>query len=192
MITFKITLNGKLQSKQVPTTWKEITFDQYIKMIALKGNEVELISLFTGIDPKSIAKAKIQGLDQLMSAFEFMSTPPQWTEAPKEMLGVTIPKDITFQSLGPYIDCRHLIQTASSDPATFVESYAKFCAVYIQAAQSGWEGYDIDKAMSLVPEIIQLPAWEVVGLGSFFIVKFFPLTKNTKKASPTTATRPKK
>lgn len=175
MIHIQIELNKVKQKKQIPTTWEEVTFDQFVKMLEVK-TDAETLSIFTGIDADIILKAKIKGVEDIFYHLEFLQTKPEWDSYPEEFLGVTMPKDITYHSLAPYVDSKASIKS--------VADYAKVVAIYLQAVKSNWDGYDFDKAMELVPEIMQQPAREVVGLGNFFIVKLFPLKTNTTANSP--------
>lgn len=183
MIPIQITINKKTTKAQLPTDWSEITFDQYIRIFNIK-NDADLLSIFTGVDTETILKAKIKGVEDILYHLDFLQEKPDWGKLPKTFMGVTIPKDITYHSLAPYIDSKASMKSVSD--------YAKVVAIYVQAVRADWDGYDFDKAMELVPEIMQQPASEVVGLGNFFIVKLWPLKKNTKANFPKEVSRPKK
>jgi hypothetical protein len=193
MIPFTIELNGVKVNKQIPTSWDEVTFDQYVTLLKINSNEIQFLSTFTGVEADLIAKAKIKGLDSILSVLEFLKEPPKFDDKPDKFMGRQMPKDITFEALGPYIDCRTILYDVQAKGIPeFVEAYAKYCAIYLQAIDTDWAGYDHDKAMLLVPEVMQQPAGEVVGLGSFFITRLVILKKNTASPSPTKATPPKK
>ena len=184
MITVSITLNGNTQKKQIPTCWDDVTFAQYLELLTPK-TDADLLAMFTGVDVDTIRKAKIKGVEDVFLQLEFLREPAKWDEVPKSFLGQLIPKDITFEALGPYADCRTIIgQTEGKDLKDFVEAYAKYCAIYVQAISTNWEGYDYDKAIEFVPEIMNQPAGEVVGLGSFFITKLLPVRRTTETTSP--------
>lgn len=191
MITIDITLNGVKTKKRIPTSWDGLTFEQYVGVFRAK-DDVELLSLFTGVHVDIILKAKIEGVEALLSCLDFLQTTPDWTAKPSKMLGATIPEDITFNALAPYVDCRTILYSIKDkEIKEFVEAYAKYCAIYVQAINSGWDGYDYDKAIELLPEVMKLPASEVVGLGSFFIPKLLPQKKIIKANSPKEA-KPRK
>jgi hypothetical protein len=193
MIHIDLTLNGVTVKKQVKTDWNELTFEDYLNLFTLSGDLTDLLAYFIGIDKATLSKARISGLETILIALEFIQTPPTWERKPDMFMGEVMPKDITFQALAPYIDCRHILQqTAGKDLKEFVQEYPKYCAIYIQAIRSGWEGYDYDKALELVPEVMEQPAWEVVGLASFFIAKLTSTKNNTEKNSPQGATHRKK
>jgi hypothetical protein len=193
MITFDIQLNGVTVKKQIPSSWNDLTFEQYLNILKLtQGNEVDILSMLTGIEKDIILKAKITGLDDLLVVLDFMKTVPDFQRSNK-LLGRDMPEDITFHALAPYIDCRQILfEVQNKDVAEFTEAYARYCAIYCQAVDSDWTGYDHDKAMLLVPEVMQSPASEVVGWGSFFITKLLRLKNSTEKNSPEKVTPRKK
>jgi hypothetical protein len=193
MIPFTIELNGVKVNKEIPTTWNEVTFEQYLKILKVNTNEAEFLSVFTEIEPETIKKAKIKGLENLLLALDFLKDAPDWTHKPEVFMGMPMPNDITFEALGPYIDCRSILfDVQAKGLPEFVEAYAKYCAIYLQAIDTDWTGYDHDKAMQYVREILKQPAGEVVGLGSFFISKFLTLKTNMQEKSPAKATPRKK
>lgn len=183
MITISINLNGEETKKQLPTSWNDLSFKDFVGLIDLTGNDADTIAFFTGVDKDTILKAKIEGLENILFHLEFLKEPPVFDKAPKLFLGAEIPEDITFKSLAPYVDCKNILSTANG-VKEFTEAYAKYCAIYVQAIKADWENYDYDKAMELVPEVMNQPASEVVGLGSFFIPKLLPSRKNTQDSSP--------
>lgn len=188
MITFTIQHGKKSVKKQIPTCWEDLTFQQYVDLLTFKGDDVDMISMFTGVEREQLLKGKIKGLEPLLLALEFLQSEPGF-KAPTLFMGHHVP-DITFHSLGPYVDCRHIVsKMPAKDITEFVKSYAELCAIYVQSLR---EEYDNEKAMKLIPEIYNQPAWEVVGLGSFFITKFVPLKKNTQSNSPQTEPLQKK
>lgn len=189
MITFQ--LNG--EQKQVCTDWSEPPFGQYLELLKPGVNEIGVLSIFTGVDKETLSKAKIIGLDELLTAIEFLKIPPEFNKQPNTFMGVTMPKDITYQALGPYIDSKNILfSLPKNDIFALTESFAKYCAIYVQAVKSDWTGYDSEKALALVPEVENQPAWEVVGLGTVFITKLLPLKKNTETPSQKKATHRKK
>jgi hypothetical protein len=179
-----ITLNGVRVTKDIPISWDDLTYQQYFDLLNFKGDDVDILCYFTGVDPEVFRKAKIEGLESVLSAVSFLHQVPDFSNRPYEFMGVKMPIDITFEALAPYLDARQLIQTITKDDLkTFYEIHAKLCAIYVHAVRNDWTGYDGGEAMKLVPEIMEQPAWEVVGLGNFFITKLFNLKTPTKKNS---------
>jgi hypothetical protein len=180
-----ITLNGVKVTKDIPISWDDLTFKQYYDLINFKGDDVDILCYFTGVDPEVFRKAKIEGLESVLSAVSFLHQVPDFSNRPYEFMGVKMPIDITFEALAPYLDARQLISTITKDDLkTFYDLHPKLCAIYVHAVRNDWTGYDGSKAMDLVPEVNEQPAWEVVGLGTFFINKLLTLKTPTKKNSP--------
>ena len=192
MIPFKVTINKEVKSINIPTSWEDVTFDQYCALLRSTGNLADILPIFTGLDKDVILKAKIQGLDQLLAAIDFTKEKPVFDKTPEDILGTKLLKDITYEALAPYIDSKDILDGLKDSVPDFTEAYAKYIAIYVQAVRDGWEGYDYEKAMLLVPEVMKLPAWEVVGVGAFFIIKLLRLKKDTVKAFRKADTPPKK
>ncbi len=181
MITLTAELNGVKKEIKMPSNWNDPTFKQYLGMFDLDGKDESVLALFTGLDKDLIRRAKITGLETVLTSLDFIKDAPEWTKTPELFCGHLMPKDITFEALAPYADCRDLIEKSTDDLKTFASNYAKICAIYLYCVRNGYENYDYDKAMELEEEVLNQPAWEVAGLGSFFITKFSPLKISTKK-----------
>jgi hypothetical protein len=192
MIPFTIELNGVKVNKQIPTSWDEVTFDQYLRLFKDDLDAADKISIFTDVDRDVILKAKITGAEQLFYALDFSKTEPIFDKMPDTILGVQIPKDITYHALGPFLDSLNIIINLKNSAEDWTLSLAKYVAIYVYAIQQDWHGYDYEKAMLLLPEIMKLPAREVAVAGSFFIIKLAKLNQNTEKTSPTKDTPRKK
>jgi len=185
MITLTAELNGVKKTIQIPSTWNDVTFKQYLSFFDLDGKDESVLALFTGLDKDLIRRAKITGLETVLIALDFIKEAPEWSKTPELFCGHLMPKDITFEALAPYADCRDLIEKSTDDLKTFASNYAKIAAIYLYCVREGYENYDFDKAILLEDEVLNQPAWEVAGLGSFFITKFSPLKISTKKNSQT-------
>lgn len=180
MIKFKI----NDQSINVPTCWEDLTFSQYMRVLALKDDTVELISIFTGLDHEYLRSARIIGLKELLEVTKFLKNHIEVDKLlpPAQILGVNLPTTIQLESLGQFEDMRKIMVSAhGADITKFIENYAKYVSIYVQKERHG--SYDYKKAQDLIPEIMQAPALEVIGAGGFFYVTLLSLLTGTKPNS---------
>lgn len=189
MIKFKI----NDQSINVPTCWEDLTFSQYMRVLSLKDDTVELISIFTGLDQEYLRSARILGLKELLEVTKFLKTHIDVSKLlpPDTILGVKLPATVQLESLGQFEDMRKIMVSGhGADLSQFLENYARYVAIYVQKERDG--SYNYKKAQDLIPEIMQAPALEVIGAGSFFYVMLLSLLTGTKPSYPKVAAVPKR
>lgn len=193
-IVGQFTVNGK--PIEITDSWGKCTFSQYLAIMKMQTDH-DLMSIITGIPYEDIRKAKISGLEKLLVAAGFIKTIPTIPTNPLKVGPFKLPLnskgifDVQFESLGQFEDMRMIMgKTDMKDPYQITESYAKYCAIYIQKLRDG--EYDADKAMAMLPEIMAYPALEVIAAGSFFLTKLLILSTGTLSSSQnTTPTRNK-
>lgn len=189
------TLNGK--PIELTDSWDKTTLAQYLRILKLKNDTIELISIITGLEYDYLKKAKIKGLEKLLHAASFIKEIPVIPTEAKQIGGFKLPLnasgvfDIQFEELAQFEDMRIIMsETDVKDGYALAESYAKYCAIYLQKLRDG--EYDHDKAMKMVPEIHTYRALEVISAGSFFLTKLWILLNGTAKMSPSSKQAPKK
>lgn len=190
----KFTLNGK--QIEVTDSWEAMTFAQYLRILKLKDDTVEMISILTGISRETLAKAQIKGVEKLLYASQFLNTAPKFPENPTKIGEYKLPLnsngvfDIQFESLAQFEDMRQIMNTLKEGVHAHTEAYASYCAIYLQKLRDG--EYDGDKALKMVPEIMNYPASDVIVAGGFFFVRLQSLLNGIKSNSPNTARHRKK
>lgn len=189
------TLNGK--PIKITDSWEKTTLSQYLRIMRMNNDTVELLSIITGLDYDYLKKAKINGLDKLLHAASFINTPPVVPDKPTKIGGFKLPLnakgvfDIQFESLAQFEDMRVIMESVDMNDVTAItESYAKYCALYVQKLRDG--EYDGNKALAMVEEINTYPALEVIAAGSFFFVRLWSLLRGTQTTSPNSAPSRKK
>jgi hypothetical protein len=191
MIQFK--LNGK--KVQVATSWDDLSFNQYLQIQKLKDDYLQLVSVCSGIDYEILKKAEIIGLESVLEAVKFISKPPVIPETVSKIGKYTIPVDskgqfnVQFKRLDQFEDMRKIMANAK-DIHSVTDSFPQYLAIYLQHIRDG--EYSYQKAMDMVPEIRELPALQVISLGSFFLIKLLNLSSGTAKTSQSTAPKQKK
>lgn len=185
----QFTVNGK--PIQITDSWEKCTFSQYLAIMKMQ-TEHELLSIITGIPYEDIKKSKITGLEKLLVAAGFIKTIPDIPKTPKKIGGFKLPLnskgifDIQFESLGQFEDMRLVMAKADmNDPYQLTESYGRYCSIYLQKLRDG--EYDGEKALGMMPEIMNYPALEVIAAGSFFLTKLLILLNGTISSFQTTA-----
>lgn len=189
----QFTINGK--PIEITDSWAKTTFRQYVRIMRMKNDTIELLSIITGLDYDYLKKAKITGIEKLLVASGFINTVPEVPTEVKKIGGFKLPLnskgifDIQFESLAQFEDMRMIMgRTDLKDPLALTESYATYCALYLQKLRDG--EYDGDKAMGMVKELDDYPAFDILAAGSFFFVRLWILLNGTAKTSPNTTPTP--
>ena len=179
MITFKI--NG--QPKQIPTSWEEVTYAQYIQLI--HGPSLPaVISIFTGLPEETVTKAELKNLESVLIALGFLDTPPQLTGKSKMVGPYTMPDDVTIQSLGQFEDLRGLIQKLPKTDKYTIEDnlaisdlYLEACAIYVQKIKDN--AYDANRVPIVKEELKNYSCMEVLQTGAFFLYRPITMSRST-------------
>lgn len=191
MIHFK--LNGK--KVQVASSWEDLTLNQYLQVQKLKDDFLQLVSICIGLDYELLKKAEITGLESVLEAVRFVSQPPEIPSSVPKLGKYTIPLDskgqfnIQYKRLDQFEDMRK-IMSGCKDIGSITEAYPQFVAIYLQPIRDGQ--YQFSKAMDMVEEVRELPALQVISLGSFFLIRLLSLSNGTPKTSQNTSQKPKK
>lgn len=181
MITFK--LNSK--RVEIASSWEDLTFNQYLEIFKVGGDLTKLIAVCGKLDYEILKKAKIEGVEALISAMAFIKKAPAWTEPIPKCGPYTLPVNkngkynIQYESLGQFEDMRTLMNRIRKDSILkdMQDITPDIVAIYLQKIRDG--EYSPDKAQAMIEEIKTYPAQEVVTLGSFFIVKLSNLLTGT-------------
>lgn len=184
------TLNGK--PFKITKSWDEMTFAQFLRILKLKDDNIELISILTGLEYDYLKKAEIKGFDNILYLAQFINTPSKFPENPTRIGKYKLPLnskgvfDVQFESLAQFEDMRSVVNSLKEGIIAHTEAYATYCAIYAQKLRDGV--YDGDKAMSMVPEIMTYPAKDIIPAGSFFFLKLKSLSlginPNSQSTSP--------
>jgi len=172
MITFK-TL-GK--SWSCPTSWQDVTYNQYIFHIYPR-TLAETISLFSGIDLQLLQNSELRGLEKINIALIFMSISPQFKRT-DVVNGIVLPADCTIESLGQFEDLRGLLNKLPKkqmaeyeyqDWELYSDLCLEACAIYMQKLQDG--KYDNSKVAKVKESLKTASCAEVIGTGAFFLFR---------------------
>jgi hypothetical protein len=179
-----ITLNGVKETIEIPTSWGQVKFGEFMKVTKAGGDFVEVLAVFTKTDAETLRKALIVNLDLVIAAFGFMKSPIQPVFNHK-ILGYDVPKDLGFETVGQFADAKKAIEGTKD-----CESYPLICAIY--ACKSKHGVYDWEKAEAMKDEFMNAPAVEVLAIGNFTLMKLAALIQSTGIPSQKANTRLKK
>lgn len=180
---FEFELNGVKVSKNIPIRWEEVTFRQFLELT--DNTEVTALSVFTGIDVKTLKAAQIKNVNELIRLIGFIKTSPEYFKYPEKILDYPINKDLSFTSFGQYQD----IKTDIESPLEGIERLKRFpylCAVYTT------NPYDPELADKKIEEFFNAPCTEVLAVGNFLILKLIALNNTINKTSQKPLTRLRK
>lgn len=191
MIKFKV--NGKPVS--IASSWDDLTMKQFLAL-SKPGNDTHaVLSILTGIDVDTFKKATIIGLEDVLIALNFSNTPAKFDVLPEKIGPFKLPINhkgqfnIQFESLGQFEDMRSDMKGVENT-LQLSERYPKFCARYLQKIRDG--EYNPEKAEQMVEQVLEMPAKEVIVVGSFFYLKLMSLLNGTPSSSQSTPQNPKK
>lgn len=182
------TLNGK--PLELTDSWEKMRFSQYLKLLNVK-DIFDKISIVTGLEPDVLRKAKIKGLNKVLYVAQFMDKEPKFPDKPTHIGPYKLPLnskgifDIQFESLAQFEDMRQVMAKTEPNIISHTESYAIYCAIYLQKLRDG--EYSGDKALQMVPEIMDYPASDVIVAGGFFFVRLQSLLIGTRSSSQSSA-----
>ncbi|HRG79448.1 MAG TPA: hypothetical protein PL167_07545 [Cyclobacteriaceae bacterium] len=160
----KIKINGK--PHELPEKWEEVDFKTFVKLVKADQDYVSILSILLGIETNELRKAKIQGLDLIISRLNFMTKQPEIDPKPIKLGTFEFPKDIAYETVEQFEDTRREIaKVQDQDLTTQTEAMAVYAAIYCQ------KPYDSEQAQYLSKSFYSLPCTEVMAAGSFFQAK---------------------
>ncbi len=177
-----ITLNGVKVTKNIPTSWREVTFRQYIELLKADSKFPTLLSVFTGIDKETIERASIKNRDQLLSMLSFRTKEiPQ--ELPTTCLGYPIVKNLESESIAQAADVEDIYTKFDKDnQISNLEKYPLIVSTYISPEWFG-EGYNFQQAEQISNQFFDAPCTEVLAIGNFSYANWIALVSGTSRNS---------
>lgn len=171
---FTLTLNGVKKQADIPTGWDQVKFKDFL---SLDGSVNKALSIFTGIDEKTLKKASITGLEKLISTLSFLGTDVPLFNFPKKILNeYDVPYDIGFESWGQYVDLKTELDKGLKG-LELLKQYPMFCAIYTM------KDYDFTLAEKRAEHIQNAPCTEVMAVANFMLTKLAALNLTTQNNS---------
>lgn len=192
----KLKINN--QPVNFPTSWNEVSYSQYLKILESKS-KAELICILLNQDYELVKNKIVTNLEALFEAASFSDEVPAFEIYYPQVGTYKLPAnnqhtkqfDIRFESLGQFEDMRQVMKDIKQDdPASLFRAYGKAVAIYLQKLRD--KEYDPAKVPELEEELQSFKACEVIAVGQFFFLKLISLTSGTVKTSPPTVQSQKK
>jgi hypothetical protein len=168
-----ITLNGVKVTKDLPLSWEEVPFRQLLDLAGLE-EDVDILSVFTGIDSETLLKAKINNLGVVLSAIQFVRTKIDYG-LPKSILGYKIKDNIEIEEIQRYADLESILKAFGDDPKENLKKYPLIVSTYVV------EPYNFRDAENMAASFLDAPALEVLAVANFIRVNISVLSIITPK-----------
>lgn len=174
------TLNGVKVEREIPTSWKQVTYSNFLDLKAIGNDDLGIISYFTVIDKNTLRKAKIRNLDAVLNALNFLRSDID-TTLPESVFGYKIPKNLEFETLAQYEDLKKAISEAK-DEDDLLRLYPLFCGTFTM------DSYDPLTVDDFSRQFFNAPCGEVLAVGNFTLKKLGELSQTSKPISPQAVT----
>lgn len=179
-----ITINKQVFHRDIPITWDQVSFGDFLKLDECGQDVIKVIALLTRIDYEQLKKAHIKNLDQIVSVLGFLKKPmdPPDAKSIKYLHGYKLPDDLEFEETQMFLDLQKYVTEAKDlTPLQQLERFTLYCAVY---ACKRWKGaYDWKHAEELAPTFLNAPCTEVMAIGNFTLLRLIGLNLNINPAS---------
>lgn len=179
---FQVSLNGKVEDREIPSSWSQVTFKTYLDIMGLLANEPsKILAVLTGIEEDTLNRSKIIGLDAVLKALSFMRAEPMDFTIPKTILGYSVPKDLNWETTGQFKDCQMIAN--SLKPVGNVlsredqEKYIHIVAIY---AMPNYLDAKAEEQEEFAKKFHEAPCEEVLAIGNFTLLKLIGLNLNIK------------
>lgn len=168
-------LNGVKTTKDIPTHWGSVTFKQFIDLSIIGADDLGILSYFFGIDRETLRKAKINNLDDVIHAVQFLRNEIDFKNVPSEILGYEIPKNLEFESVAQYEDIKaEIAKHKDGKEIDIIKLYPLFVATY---AMKPYDGLKVD---DFSQQFWQAPCGEVLAIGNFTLMKLSGLKRPSR------------
>lgn len=174
-----ITLNKREYIRDIPISWDQVTFGDFLKLEACGQDIVKVIALLTRLDYETLCQAKIKNMDQVVSILGFLNKPmpKQDPSTIKSILGYPVPKGLEFEQVQMFVDLKNYVtESQKLTPAEQLERYTLYCAVYACSHKHG--KYDWKLAEEMKDEFLNAPCTEVLAIGNFTLLRLIGLNLN--------------
>lgn len=195
MVTYKLYTNDKEQAIQLPTSYNDLTYGQFLRLRTEYGGDLgHLLDILTGI-PRSIwLNLPISEAQKVTQYLQFLvSSSIKWDDLPLPAKltykgkPYDIPQDLGLETFGQKIVLESRLDAALKAPAAkpkkpedfktltqqhiqtqLAASIPYIVAVYMQPRVTG-KSFDETEVAAVELEILNCRAVEVYPIGNFFI-----------------------
>jgi hypothetical protein len=171
-----IELNKVKVSKDIPISWDEVTFRQFLELAEAGNDRAKILSVFTGIEPETLRKSRITNFDKINTILGFVERNElNITKIPDKVLGYKIPKNLELETIGQFEDLKLQAKSIKDNSKESLSAYTRMCAIYSVTP------YDWSEAERIAPYFMDAPCGEVLAVGNFTLMKLMPLSESGLK-----------
>lgn len=171
-----IELNKVKVTKDIPISWEEVTFRQFLDLAEAGNDRAKILSVFTGIEPDTLRKARITNFDKINTLLGFVERNDiSIDRIPQKILGYKIPKNLELETIGQFEDLKLQAKSITDNSKESLAAYTRMCAIYCVSP------YDWSEAERIAPYFMDAPCGEVLAVGNFTLMKLMPLNKSGLK-----------
>lgn len=182
-----IIVNGKPLERNIPTSWEQVTFRQFLELDKFGNDITKVIAYFIGIDHEVLLKAKLIDMDKVIAVLGFLNRQAQ-PVIPTSICGYPVPKDLGFEEVQMFVDLKaYIAESKGLPPLEQLAKYPVYCGVY--ACKHRYGRYDFQLAEKLSEVFFNAPCTEVLGIGNFTLLKLTGLNMNIAASSRRPLTR---
>lgn len=174
--------NDTIVNADIPTSWGQVTFEQYLKLLEAKDDIIKILSVFLGLDEDMVRKAQIKNIAAVTACLHFVTKPITYL-TPSKILNYRIAPNLDTESIAQYAD----LQTIC---AGFIENDLKhnYSLFPLIVATYAVNPYDFREAEKIKDEFLKAPCTEVLAVGNFTLVRLHALNIGIVPTSPQAAT----
>lgn len=189
-MTIKVILDGKEETRDVPTSWDQVTYNQFQRLD--KAEPLEVLSALWDIDKEILKRAKIKGFDQVAFMLSFVKTPVDVVTVPQKIAGYEVSKDLRFDEIGRYWDIKMIYDSFITPDNKYAPDLRKFPEIVAIAVMPNYLDAKKDEQEAFIQKMGKQPCGEVLAIANFCLTKLFLLNMNTgQNLSPTNTAKKK-
>lgn len=175
---FTATLNGVKVTKEIPTSWDQVTFRQYLDLVDVQNSPQDVLAAFVGVDVQTLSKVKIVGLDAILHCLAFVKVPPA-LNVPKEIKGFKVSKNLEFETTGQFKDAESIVQSMKTEGGNLPkEDQLKYLDLVAIFAMPNYMDAEPEEQQEFAQQFMDAPCGEVLAIGNFTLLKLIGLKLN--------------
>ena len=164
-------------TQKLPFSWDDVTFGQGLKLIDSKDT-ADTIAVFTGLNPETLRHAQIKNLQAVLDRIKFLDITPMPVIMPKSINGFLLPKNLEFNTICRYEDCKLLVgkllpkEEGAKLTSEQLAYYVEMVGIY---TMPDYENAKPEDRKLFADQFYNSPCGEVMAIGNFTVMRYFEL-----------------
>lgn len=170
-------INGKSRFINIPTSWQETTFKQFVDLEGIDSSDkVLMLEALTGIKKKVWLRSRVVNFDLVERLLNYLSKRLD-TTMPKTILGYQVPKDLKVEELGRYEDARLVASTFDEKKIKeYLNRFPEIVSIFVMPNYLDATETQKDQ---FAKRFFDAPCGEVMAIGNFYLYKLMQSKLNT-------------